>query len=86
MRLGPDGSIRWKVQFGGPGNDNGIGAAAGADGNVFLTGYTDGLMPATLSGLPASVQLNQPAGGEDLFIAKLSAALGTIQSIHPTTP
>jgi hypothetical protein len=86
MRLGPDGSIRWKVQFGGPGNDNGIGAAAGADGNVFITGYTDGLMPASLSGLPAGVQLNQPAGGEDLFIAKLSSALGTIQSIHPTAP
>ena len=86
MRLGPNGSIRWQVQFGGLGNDSGIGAAAGADGNVFVTGYTDGLMPASLSGLPPGVQLNQPAGGEDLFIAKLSAALGTIQSIHPTAP
>ena len=71
-------------QFVDPGR--GVRGVGLADGNVFITGYTDGLMPASLSGLPAGVQLNQPAGGEDLFIAKLSSALGTIQSIHPTAP
>jgi hypothetical protein len=86
MQLASSGSVQWETQFGGPGNDNGIAAAAGADGDLFVTGYTDGLMPASLSGLPVGVALNHAGGGEDIFIAKLSAALGTIQSIRPKSP
>jgi hypothetical protein len=80
VRLASDGSLRWAQQIGGPGNDTGVGAAAGADGNVFITGFTDGLMPATLSGLPADTQLNTAGGGDDMFIAKLGYAHGTVQA------
>jgi hypothetical protein len=77
------GSERWGA-FGGPGNDLGIGAAASPDGSIYITGFTDGLIPASLSGFPVGTPLNLAAGGKDLFIAKLGAAMGTIQSIHPT--
>ena len=79
ISLAADGSPRWAEQFGGPGNDYGSSAAAARDGSIYITGYTDGLMPATLSGLPASNRLNTPAGAEDLFVAKLGPSKGTIQ-------
>jgi hypothetical protein len=86
ISLNADGSVRWGETFGGPGNDMGIAAAASPDGSIFITGFTDGLMPATLSGFPAGTPLNIAAGGEDLFIAKLGPSMGTIQSIHPPLP
>jgi Bacterial Ig-like domain (group 2) len=82
--LSPAGSLIWARQFGGPGNDQGVGATAAPDGSVYLTGFTDGLMPATLSGLPFGISLNLQGGGEDFFVAKLSASLGLIQSLHPS--
>ena len=84
--LGADGSLRWARQFGGPGSDVAIGADAGSDGSIYVTGFTDGLMPVTLSGLPAGTTLGNPGGGRDLFIAKMGPATGTIQSIRPPSP
>jgi hypothetical protein len=84
ISLGADGSQRWAQQFGGPGNDDGLAAAAAPDGSIYITGFTDGLMPATLSGLPSGTTLSRPGGGEDLFIAKMGPKTGAIQSIHPT--
>ena len=86
LSLGPDGSLRWARQFGGLGNDVAIGAGAGPDGNVYVTGFTDGGLPATLSGLPVGTSLGTPGGGRDLFIAKLGAKSGTIQSAPPRSP
>ncbi len=83
VSLGADGTVKFSEQFGGPGTDLGMGAAAAPDGSIYITGFTDGLMPATLSGLPVGTKLYTPGGGEDLFIAKLGPAQGTIQSIHP---
>ncbi len=83
LSMRADGTPAWSEQFGGPGNDEGVGAAASPDGTIYITGFTDGLMPATLSGLPATTQLVTPGGGKDLFIAKLGPTMGTIQSIHP---
>ncbi len=84
ISLAANGSTLWSEQFGGPGNDYGVAAVGSGDGSLYITGYTDGLMPATLSGLPVGTPLNTPAGGQDLFIAKLGPATGTIQSAHPT--
>ena len=82
--LNTNGMSLWTQQFGGPGNDDGVGAAAGPDGTIYVTGFTDGLMPATLSGLPATTRLVTPGGGQDLFIAKMGPGTGTIQSVRPT--
>jgi hypothetical protein len=86
ISLNADGSERWGETIGGPGNDLGIGAAASPDGSIYITGFTDGLMPASLSGFPVGTPLNLAAGGKDLFIAKMGPATGTIQAIQPTPP
>jgi hypothetical protein len=82
ISMNANGIPLWTQQFGGPGNDDGMGAAAGPDGTIYVTGFTDGLMPATLSGLPAGTKLATPGGGQDLFIAKMGPGSGTIQSLR----
>ncbi|WP_158501508.1 SBBP repeat-containing protein [Vitiosangium sp. GDMCC 1.1324] len=61
------GSRQWTRQLGSASNDQARGVAVGADGAVYVTGFTSG-------GLDG----NTNAGGQDLFLAKYDVA-GTRQ-------
>lgn len=69
-RLSATGQIAWGRQFGGPGNDAGIGLATDPYGSVFVTGQTDGRIG---DGVVIST------GGVDGFVAKFGAG-GTAQT------
>jgi hypothetical protein len=69
------GALLWVQQFGGAGNDNGLGLALDAAGNVYATGYFQNT--ATL-GTGAATQQLTSAGDDDIYVAKFSPA-GTLQ-------
>ncbi|MCB0567342.1 MAG: SBBP repeat-containing protein, partial [Phaeodactylibacter sp.] len=60
------GRLLWARKGGGPGNDRGYGITTDAAGNVYVTGWFEGM--ATFS----STQLTS-AGGEDVFVVKYDA-------------
>ena len=62
------GDLAYSTYFGGQGDDRGIGLALGADGSVYVTGYTASAdFPVTKSALQS-----KPAGGQDAFVSKLN--------------
>ena len=70
VKIGQDGTERWGVQYGSPGNERPHGVDLDASGNVFVYGNTTGGWGAGLSA---------GFGERDLFVLKLSAR-GQIQS------
>jgi hypothetical protein len=56
-----NGVLQWTSLLGTAGNESGSGIAADSNGNVYITGYTNG----DLDG-------NTNAGGEDIFISKFN--------------
>ena len=52
-----DGSVRWTRQFGTDGSDVAVGIASDADGNVYVSGYTSGVLEGEhLGGFDAFVR------------------------------
>ncbi len=62
MKYNPLGDKQWTRQIGTKMVDNGEGIAIGSDGNVYITGDTEGSLEGNLS-----------AGGKDIFVAKYSS-------------
>lgn len=58
----PNGTELWTRQFGTPGVDIAFGIAVDGNGDVYITGYTDGALRGT------------PKGGLDVFIRKYDAS------------
>lgn len=70
-RQNANGQYLWATKAGNPssGNDKGLGVAADAAGNVFITGYFEGTAQF-------GTQTLTSAGGYDVFIAKLDGNSG----------
>jgi hypothetical protein len=69
LKLNSNGVCQWCTYYGGSGEEQGLGVTCDADGNVFVTGYTE-----SSTGL-ASNDTHQDAyaGGEyDAFVARFS--------------
>jgi len=58
-----DGVLVWNEQWGTASYDYGYGCAVDADGNIFVTGYTEGALDG-----------NTNKGGDDVFLTKWNAA------------
>ncbi|HEX9187207.1 MAG TPA: SBBP repeat-containing protein, partial [Vicinamibacteria bacterium] len=70
--LGPTSTLVYSTYLGGVGEDSGLGVAADAAGNAYLTGRTDSVdFPTAGPPLQASI-----GGSTDAFVAKLSPAAG----------
>jgi hypothetical protein len=65
-KFGPSGEALWSKRFGDPANQIGFGVATDSASNVFITGYMYGTVDF---GIPQPLV---SAGGEDIFVAKLS--------------
>lgn len=63
------GALAWNTFLGGGGGDVGYGIAADASGNVYVTGYCTATWGAPVRAY---------TGGLDAFVARLSAATGTL--------
>ncbi|HML20316.1 MAG TPA: alpha/beta hydrolase-fold protein [Aggregatilinea sp.] len=62
IKLAPDGSVLWTVQFGDAGAaDRGYGLAVAPDDAIYVTGYTKGLVGEAA------------AGDKDVYVARISA-------------
>lgn len=57
------GAKQWTRQFGTSGDDQGLGAAADGDGNIYAVGFTTGVLDG-----------NSHAGGEDVCVVKFNSA------------
>ena len=62
LKFDPDGVLMWTRQLGGTSNDYALGVAASANGDVYVTGYTDGVL------------IGASAGGRDYFLARYDAS------------
>jgi hypothetical protein len=51
MRYAADGTLQWSLPFGSPANDLAHGIALDADGNVYVTGYTEGALDGPNAGV-----------------------------------
>jgi len=51
LKYGADGALRWSFPFGSMGSDLAHGVAADANGNVFVTGYTEGDLDGPNAGM-----------------------------------
>jgi len=60
------GKVLWATYLGGDTNDGGTGIAVDAQGNVYVTGYTNGDFPVT-----SNAYLSNPGAG--MFVTKISA-------------
>lgn len=67
-RIEPDGSVDWVVQFGGPGDEEPRGIAAGPDGTFAITGLFHGG-----AGLGEGEPLVTSKGGADIFLLSFAA-------------
>jgi len=74
VKYDPNGNVLWAKSAGGTSNDMGKSCSTDANGNVFVTGYFDS--PSITFG---STTLTN-AGGDDMFIVKLSGATGIEES------
>jgi regulation of enolase protein 1 (concanavalin A-like superfamily) len=72
-KLTPDGILQYLSFFGGAGDDEGLGIAAGLEGAVYITGRTNS------SDFPTASPLQQTlAGGTDAFLVKLDPSGGSL--------
>ncbi len=71
-RFSPSGTLKASTYFGGSGNDSGLGLAADAFDNVYLTGYTQSTDFPTVNPYQAS-----NAGGKDAVVVKWSSTSAT---------
>ena len=63
-----DGSLLWARQFGGEGNECGLGIAVHTDGTIYITGYyEDGALFGARGANRATLG---SAGGTDIFVAR----------------
>ena len=74
VKYDSNGNVLWAKSAGGTSNDMGKSCSTDANGNVFVTGYFDS--PSITFG---STTLTN-AGGDDMFIVKLSGATGIEES------
>lgn len=65
-KLNTDGDILWSVQLAGIGKVNGYGIVADDENNVVVTGAFEGT-------LAVGTEMLRSAGGQDVFVAKLSS-------------
>jgi len=75
-KFDPNGSLLWTKTFGGPGLDRGLAIALGASGDLFLTGQFMGTVAFD------SEELVSQGGTQDMFIARLNAADGSVAWVH----
>ena len=68
-KFNPNGNLVWAKSFGGSSNDVGQSISLGGLGNVFATGYFEGI--ADFNPGPATLNL-MSEGGRDIFICKLT--------------
>jgi len=59
------GTLAWVHQLGSASDDEGVGIAADAAGDTYVTGYTSGMLPGSAAG---------NAGSTDVFVAKYDTA------------
>jgi len=76
-KLGPTGAGLWSSYLGGAGGDWGYGIAVDSSGNVYVTGATES--PDWASG---GFDMTYHGGDSDAFVAKLSAAGGSLWSSY----
>ncbi|WP_090373258.1 SBBP repeat-containing protein [Dyadobacter sp. SG02] len=69
LKLDTNGNYVWAQRMGGPGTEYSFNVKTDPTGNVIVTGFINVGGPATFGGLSVT-----SAGGNDAFVAKLSAA------------
>jgi len=69
----PEGALRWAVRHGGTGSDSAKRVSLDAAGRVWVAGYYSGTTVFDGRSLPS-------LGGNDMFLAQLSAADGSAQN------
>jgi hypothetical protein len=75
MKLANDGSLLWSTYLGGTQGDSAMnGVAADAQGNVYVTGWTDARDYPRTSGLPADFVGHGIGSISGAFFAKISSA------------
>jgi regulation of enolase protein 1 (concanavalin A-like superfamily) len=72
-KLTPDGILQYLSFFGGGGDDEGLGIAAGPEGAAYITGRTNSSDFPTASPLQPTL-----AGGTDAFLVKLDPSGGSL--------
>lgn len=70
-KIDRSGTVLWTVQLGGDGNDYAMGVTTDADGNIILTGYTDGALPGWIN-----------VGTLDAFIVKVDPNGNTLWTLQ----
>jgi autotransporter-associated beta strand protein len=77
-QLNPDGTLGYSTYLGGEQTDGGLGIAADALGNAYVTGYTNSTHFPTTAGAWQTVT----GGGVDGFVTKLSSTGTVIYSTY----
>jgi gliding motility-associated-like protein len=70
LKLDPSGSFSWVKNMGGSNDDNGHSIALDATGNIYTTGYFEGIADFD----PGSGTSNLTAASRDIFISKLDGS------------
>jgi hypothetical protein len=50
VKYAADGTLRWTLPFGTPGGDLAHGVALDSNGNVYVAGYTEGVLGGASAG------------------------------------
>lgn len=69
LEMNVGGNLVWVKTFGGAGEDYAVSLAAGTDGNIYTTGYFNGIVDFN----PGSETVNHNFSDGDAFVQKLSA-------------
>ncbi len=81
-----DGNFEWVTYLGGAGDNDMIEAVdTDSAGNIFITGYFESTLTATGTGYASSLDLDSGDAQEDVFVAMLDEAAGTVTTTRLMT-